>query len=97
MSEVSSRRPGSLKLAAHGEGFTPAEVGLTHGAQSLKRAAMILFNGAEALAILQARGDPVQLVMSDIVMPRMGGRALHEALRREGSNVRFLFTSGYGG
>jgi DNA-binding IclR family transcriptional regulator len=42
MSEVSSRRPGSLKLAAHGEGFTPAEVGLTHGAQSLKRAAMIL-------------------------------------------------------
>ena len=30
-------------------------------------------------------------------MPRMGGRALHDALRRDGSKVRFLFTSGYGG
>ena len=54
-------------------------------------------DGAEALAILQAQGDSVQLVMSDIVMPRMGGRALYEALRREGRPVRFLFTSGYGG
>jgi len=54
-------------------------------------------DGAEALAILDAEGDAIQLVLSDIVMPRMGGRALHEALRREGRTVKFLFTSGYGG
>ena len=54
-------------------------------------------DGAEALAILQREGSAIQLVLSDIVMPRMGGRALHDALRRDGSQVRFLFTSGYGG
>jgi two-component system, cell cycle sensor histidine kinase and response regulator CckA len=54
-------------------------------------------DGAEALAILQREGAAIQLVLSDIVMPRMGGRALHDALRREGSMVKFLFTSGYGG
>ncbi len=54
-------------------------------------------DGAEALAILQREGTAVHLVLSDIVMPRMGGRVLHDELRRTGSNVRFLFTSGYGG
>lgn len=42
MSEPSSRRPASLKAAARGAGFTPPEENLTHGAQSLKRAAIIL-------------------------------------------------------
>src|SRR6478736_8851452 len=42
MSEASSRRPASLKAAARGAEFTPPEENLTHGAQSLKRAAIIL-------------------------------------------------------
>ena len=54
-------------------------------------------DGEEALALIRGHGDAVSLVLSDIVMPRMGGRALHDAVRREGGKVRFLFSSGYGG
>jgi CheY-like chemotaxis protein len=54
-------------------------------------------DGEEALTVFRAQGGRIDLVLSDIVMPRMGGRALLEALRREGRPVRFLFTSGYGG
>jgi CheY-like chemotaxis protein len=54
-------------------------------------------DGEEALQLFRARASEVSLVLSDIVMPRMGGRALYDALRREGYDVKFLFSSGYGG
>jgi PAS domain S-box-containing protein len=54
-------------------------------------------DGQEALALFRAHSHEVSLVLSDIVMPRLGGRGLYEALRREGHNVKFLFSSGYGG
>ena len=51
-------------------------------------------DGLEALEVLrQAAG--VQLVFSDLVMPRLGGRALYDAARREGYTTPFLFASGY--
>ena len=53
-------------------------------------------DGDEALDAL--RGDTrVDLVLSDIMMPRRNGRALFEALRAEGHPAKFLFSSGYGG
>ena len=53
-------------------------------------------DGDEALATLRA-GARVDLVLSDIMMPRRNGRALYEALRAEGHRAKFLFSSGYGG
>jgi len=51
-------------------------------------------DGLEALeALRQIAG--VRLVFSDLVMPRLGGRALYDAARREGVTVPFLFASGY--
>jgi len=52
-------------------------------------------DGEEALAFLRARKERVHLVLSDVVMPRVSGRHLHEAIRREGLDVGFIFTSGY--
>ena len=52
-------------------------------------------DGQEALEVLGQRGPAVHLVFSDLVMPRLGGRALYDALRREGRAMRFLFASGY--
>jgi len=54
-------------------------------------------DGEEALQLFRAHASEVSLVLSDIVMPRMGGRALYDAVRREGYDVKFLFSSGYGG
>ncbi|PYO60988.1 MAG: hypothetical protein DMD28_11175 [Gemmatimonadetes bacterium] len=37
----------------------------------------------------------IHLILSDLVMPRLGGRALYDAARREGKTTPFLFASGY--
>ena len=52
-------------------------------------------DGAEAMETLRARGAEIALVVSDVVMPRMGGRELYASLREEGFRMPFLFTSGY--
>jgi two-component system cell cycle sensor histidine kinase/response regulator CckA len=52
-------------------------------------------DGQAALELLDQ--SPVDLVVSDVVMPRMNGTQLYDAVRRNGSQVQFLFTSGYVG
>jgi two-component system, cell cycle sensor histidine kinase and response regulator CckA len=61
-----------------------------HGYRVLQAA-----DGAEAMEVLRERGDEIALVVSDVVMPRMGGRELYDALREAGYRMPFLFTSGY--
>jgi PAS domain S-box-containing protein len=52
-------------------------------------------DGEHALERIQTDGKEIDLVLTDVVMPRMGGRALYEAARELGHPIRFLFTSGY--
>jgi PAS domain S-box-containing protein len=52
-------------------------------------------NGAEALAAMRAHAGAIHLVLSDVVMPAMGGRELGKRLEAEGSGVRLLYMSGY--
>ena len=52
-------------------------------------------DGQEALEVLRQQGEGIRLVLSDLVMPRLGGRALYDAARREGRAMPFLFASGY--
>jgi PAS domain S-box-containing protein len=54
-------------------------------------------DGEEGLRLWRANADAIDLIFSDAIMPRMGGLALCEAVRRERSGVRFLLTSGYTG
>jgi two-component system, cell cycle sensor histidine kinase and response regulator CckA len=52
-------------------------------------------NGAEALEVL-ARGErPIDLVLTDVVMPMVNGRELGERLAVERPGLRVLFMSGY--
>ena len=51
-------------------------------------------DGVDALAVAPARID---LVVADLVMPRMGGRELVDRLRRGGRRLPALLISGYGG
>jgi CheY-like chemotaxis protein len=52
-------------------------------------------DGQAALDRLQHGGAAVQLVITDVVMPRLSGLELREAARRLPLCPRFLFTSGY--
>ena len=52
-------------------------------------------DGKEALDWLEEHGGEVDLVITDLVMPRMGGVELFRTARARGDTTRFLFTSGY--
>ncbi|HTQ83201.1 MAG TPA: response regulator [Pseudolabrys sp.] len=51
-------------------------------------------NGVEAIEVLD-RGDSVDLVVSDVVMPEMDGPTLLKELRRRNPEVKVIFVSGY--
>jgi CheY-like chemotaxis protein len=52
-------------------------------------------NGVEALRECEERGAQVDLIVTDIVMPEMGGFELAERVRTMRPSARILFTSGY--
>jgi CheY-like chemotaxis protein len=52
-------------------------------------------NGEEALAMCESRSGPLDLVLSDMVMPKMSGRELARRIAEKRPELRFLFMSGY--
>jgi two-component system cell cycle sensor histidine kinase/response regulator CckA len=52
-------------------------------------------NGLEALAAVEQHDRAIDIVVTDIVMPRMGGVNLVERLREKGSGFAVIFMSGY--
>jgi PAS domain S-box-containing protein len=52
-------------------------------------------DGVEALQVAERHVGPIHLLLSDVVMPRMGGQALAEELRASHPEMRVLYTSGY--
>ena len=52
-------------------------------------------NGAEALRVYEAHAEDIDLVLTDVVMPEMGGHELIERLRQRHPELRVLFMSGY--
>jgi two-component system, cell cycle sensor histidine kinase and response regulator CckA len=54
-------------------------------------------HGGDALRLWRERKGEVALVLSDVMMPEMGGLELAAALRAEAAKVRILFMSGYTG
>src|SRR3990172_9019784 len=52
-------------------------------------------DGAEALELFRAHRATIDLILSDVVMPRLGGVDLYQAIRREDAAVRFALVTGY--
>lgn len=54
------------------------------------------FNGQDGLNMAHAhRGTPIQLVVTDVIMPLMGGKVMSEWLKVNYPDIKILFTSGY--
>ncbi len=68
---------------------------LEHALTEVGYRVLVAADGVEALAELQS-GKAVDLVVSDVVMPRMGGLELYRRTRTLALTPRFLFSSGYG-
>lgn len=52
-------------------------------------------DGEHALAKASLHESPIDLIVTDVVMPRMGGQELARQLRRQNDGIQVLFTSGY--
>ena len=53
-------------------------------------------NGAEAIELLQRQGEGVDVLLADVVMPRLGGRELAAKVAVAFPHIKILFVSGYG-
>lgn len=56
---------------------------------------LLASDGEEAVEIFRENGDAVNLVLTDVVMPKMSGREVVERIRELNPGVRCLFITGY--
>jgi two-component system, cell cycle sensor histidine kinase and response regulator CckA len=63
-----------------------------HGYQVLEAA-----NGEEALALCREHSGAIDLLITDVMMPRMGGPELVDRLRKQGISPKVLYVSGFTG
>jgi PAS domain S-box-containing protein len=52
-------------------------------------------DGLEALQIYEQQGDNIDLIILDLTMPRMNGRACYQELRKANPNINVILSSGY--
>jgi CheY-like chemotaxis protein len=68
---------------------------LAEALRTLNYRLLIAANGREALAALEAEAGRIDLVLSDLVMPEMGGKALYETIRDTYPEIRMVIMTGY--
>ena len=62
---------------------------------SLNYDVLLADDGEKALQLLDEHGRDVALVVSDLVMPRLGGAGLHGKIRRRHPELRMVVMTGY--
>ena len=74
------------------------EIVLDAGEQMLKKLGyevLIATGGQEALELFEQNQDKINMVLLDMVMPRMGGGKTYDKLKEINPNVKVLLSSGY--
>ena len=56
---------------------------------------LLASNGEEALALAREREGPIDPLLTDVVMPKLGGRDLAKLLSASRSSIRVVYMSGY--
>ena len=51
--------------------------------------------GADAIRMIEAHAEPVDLLVTDVMMPGIGGRELYQYLSSRHPDMKVLFVSGY--
>jgi PAS domain S-box-containing protein len=67
----------------------------TMSLQSLGYHVLVAVDGKDALSVAREHGDTIDLVLTDVVMPNLGGPELAEQLNRQFPRMKVLYMSGY--
>jgi two-component system cell cycle sensor histidine kinase/response regulator CckA len=90
-----------LSLRGHGETILVVEdneallKALVEILASLDYRVLGAFNGREALDILEKHNQEVDLVLSDLVMPEMGGKELMQTMQQRGLRIPTVMMTGH--
>jgi len=100
-------RPAKVAATAHtrGQGETILVVEDQPALRKLMRRSLeergynvlLATDGIDAIEQARGRAGSIDLVITDVVMPRLGGEATVEQLRREQPDLKVIFISGYAG
>ena len=56
---------------------------------------LVAADAESALGIFEGHADPISLVITDVILPKMNGVKMAEAISRRNPSTRFIFMSGY--
>lgn len=88
-------RPGGGEYILVAENETAVRELIQQMLERLEYRVTLAANGNDALALVTEKGLDPDLVITDVVMPGMGGKELIERLRILRPGQRFLYMSGY--
>ena len=83
----------AVVLVAEDETFVRELIGRILKTEGFK--VLAAANGEQALEVAHRHGGPIDLLLTDVVMPKMNGRELAERLTAEQPGLEVLYTSGY--
>jgi CheY-like chemotaxis protein len=93
--EISTLPQGQGETILAVEDDLAARAVLVHSLETLNYRVLAAVNGQEALAVFERHAGEIALVMSDRVMPEMGGMALWHALRKKGWQGPVILLTGH--
>jgi len=56
---------------------------------------LLASDGQEVLDVFAEHAADIDLFLLDVIMPKLGGKAVYDILRQQNPRLRFLFSSGY--
>jgi two-component system, cell cycle sensor histidine kinase and response regulator CckA len=100
--QSSSKSNHGVKIAPHGK----ETILLVEDEESVRRMTKLALrsldytvleaeNGEQAIRVCEQHKQPIHLLMTDVVMPQMGGRQVAERLTACRQGIKVLFVSGY--
>ena len=97
---IIARKTGPIRLGTETVLVVEDEPALRHLAQGILKSrgynVLTAPNGQDALRVVRENsGPPLRLVITDVIMPRMGGKVMAEWLKVTYPDLKILFTSGY--
>jgi CheY-like chemotaxis protein len=91
-SEVAQRGQGTILLV---EDETPLRALAAESLKKLGYSVLQASNGLDALELADSHLGQIDLLLTDIVMPRLGGPELAQKLKEKRANLPVIFMSGY--